>query len=219
MYSLGNLLNEALSVGRAAAGIAFGIVLVLVGGVFLAVNPELYRSGLVQLFPKDQQARVQDVLGDCGRALRLWLIGQLISMSIVAAMVTAGAFLIGLPASLALGLFAGATEFIPLIGPFIGAVPALLMAATQSTAAVVWTIILFIAIQQVESNLIIPIVQKRMVEVPPALLLFAVLAAGLLFGLLGTLVAAPLTVVTYVAVKEIYVRQMLGQQISVPGER
>jgi predicted PurR-regulated permease PerM len=98
-------------------------------------------------------------------------------------------------------------------------VPALLAAVTQGWDAVLWTALLFAAIQQLESNLIEPLVQRRMVKTPPALLLFAVVAAGLLFGLLGVILAGPITVLAYVAVKKLYVRQTLGEETPVPGEK
>ena len=82
----------------------------------------------------------------------------------------------------------------------------------------VWTALLFLVIQQVESNLIMPVVQRQMVDLPPALLLFSVVAVGLLFGITGVLIAAPLTIVIYVLVKMLWVRDALGQETHVPGE-
>lgn len=76
----------------------------------------------------------------------------------------------------------------------------------------------FLVIQQVESNIVQPIVMREAVAIPPAVLLFAVLAFGALFGALGVVLAAPLTVVTFVAVKKLYVRQTLGERTRVPGE-
>ena len=96
--------------------------------------------------------------------------------------------------------------------------PALLVALSDGGSAVAWTALLFVAVQQLESNVIEPLVQRRMVEIPPALLLFAVVAVGLLFGAPGVIMAAPLTVVAYVVVKKLYVRQVLGQETPVPGE-
>jgi predicted PurR-regulated permease PerM len=73
-----------------------------------------------------------------------------------------------------------------------------------------------VAIQLLESNVILPMIEKRMVKIPPALFLFAALASGLLFGPLGVLIAAPLTVVEYIAVKKLYVQQSLGQAAVTP---
>lgn len=82
-----------------------------------------------------------------------------------------------------------------------------------------WTLLLYILVQQIESNLIVPIAQRRTVSLPPAITLFAVVAFGLLFGLLGVLFATPLAVVVLVAVKKLWVREVLGEPTEVPGER
>lgn len=106
----------------------------------------------------------------------------------------------------------------PTIGSIAGAVPALLLALTQGTEGFLWTLALVVAVQQLESNVIAPVVQRRMVQIPPALLLFSVVAFGMVFGTLGVVLAAPLTVVAYVAVKKLYVRETLGEPTEVPGE-
>ncbi|MFL5257204.1 MAG: AI-2E family transporter [Rhodopila sp.] len=222
LSALGSLMQQlfgtVVSVGGAVAGGVSAFVLVVVGAFFFAASPEMYRDGAVKLFPPPQHDRVKDALNTAGRALRLWLLAQLVSMAVVGVMVLVGTWLIGLRAPLALGLFAGITEFIPLIGPILGAVPAVLLALTHGLWTAVWTIVLFIIVQQIESNLIQPLIQRHMVELPPALLLFAVVAVGLMFGITGLVVAAPLTVVLYVLVKKLYVRDTLGEATSVPGE-
>ncbi|WP_372616812.1 AI-2E family transporter [Falsiroseomonas sp.] len=212
------LFGSLAALGSSIAGALTALVLVVVGGFFLAADPHLYRRGLVKMFPPRMHARVDDALGAAGRALRLWLLAELIAMAIVFVLVSLGAWAIGLPAPLALGLFAGLTEFVPIIGPIVGAIPGLLLALTQGGSTLIWAALLYLAIQQLESNVITPVVQERMAEIPPALLLFSVLAFGLVFGMAGVIVAAPLTVLLYVLVKKLYLRQTLGEATDVPGE-
>lgn len=212
-------LSRLTTIGYTVLEVIAGLILVVAAGVFLAADPGTYRRGLVKLFPPAQHKRVDDTLKTSGRALHQWLLAELIAMAIVAVLVGSGTWLIGLPAPLALAIFAGLTEFIPIAGPILGAIPAVLLALKQSTSTALWTVLLFLAIQQIESNVVTPIVQRRMVEIPPVVLLFAVLAFGLLFGPLGIIVAAPLTVLVFVAVKKLYVRQTLGEATDVPGER
>ncbi|MFC4174292.1 AI-2E family transporter [Microvirga sp. GCM10011540] len=214
-----DVVSRLTSFGATALEVLANLVLVIIAGVFFAADPGIYRRGIVKLFPPSQHERVDETLGDCGGALRNWLIAELIAMALVAVLVGLGTWIIGLPAPLALALFAGLMEFIPIVGPILGAVPALLLALTQGTTSVLWTLLLFLAIQQLESNVITPLVQRRMVSIPPALLLFAVLAFGLLFGPLGVVVAAPLTVVVFVAVKKLYIRDTLHEATPVPGEK
>lgn len=195
------ILSDVARMVQTAASAITGLILVIVAGVFLAVNPRLYRDGFVLLFPPDQHQRAGKALDRTGEALRLWLVGQLLSMAIVGVLIGLGAWAIGLPSPLALGLFAFVTEFIPLVGPFLGAVPALLLATAEGWSALLWTVALFVAVQQLESNLITPTVQREVVNVPPALFMLSVVAMGTLFGVVGVVLAGPLTVTAYVLVR------------------
>jgi predicted PurR-regulated permease PerM len=218
--SLGRDVLQRLSVwGPTVLGALSSLVLVVVGGAFLAADPRSYQDGLVKLFPVEQHRRVAETTEAVGGALQRWLLGQLLSMAIVGALMALGAWWIGLPAPLALGLFAALVEFVPIVGPVLGALPPLLLALSQGGDALLWTLALVLAIQQIESNLITPILQRHMLELPPALLLFSVLAFGLVFGALGVILAAPLTVVAFVAAKKLWVRETLGEATDVPGER
>lgn len=207
------------SFGFSAMEVIANVILVVVIGVFVAADPRTYRDGIVKLFSRKRRAEIGETLDACARALWLWLMAQLISMTVVGVLVGLGVWALGLPAPLALALFAGLTEFIPIAGPFIGAAPAVLLAVTMGFDTVLWTIALFLAVQQLESNVITPLVERKMVSIPPVALLFAVLTFGLLFGPLGVVVAAPLAVVSFVAIKKLYVRDTLGEATDVPGER
>ena len=105
-----------------------------------------------------------------------------------------------------------------LIGPVIGAIPALLLASTESFETVLWTLAVFVVVQQVESNIIMPIVAGRAVELPPAVGLFAVVALGILFGPLGLVLGYPLAIVIDVAVQRLYLGGVLKEPISFKGE-
>lgn len=200
----------------ATNGIA-NFVLVFVAAIFLASDPAVYRRGLLLLMPRSAEPAVADALDDASRGLRGWMVGQAVSSLVVAAFTWAGLALLGVPASGGLGLIAGLLDVIPMIGPIIAGVPAVLLAFTVSPITAVWTIVLFLIIQQIQGNFLQPMIQKQAVDVPPAILLFAVVAAGLLFGFLGVLLAAPLTVVVYVLVQRIYVRTLLGKDMTIAG--
>ncbi len=193
-------------------------VLVLVGGIYLASQPELYRSGLLKLLPAARRDVTAEAFDDSGRALKSWLKGQLIAMIVVGVLVGAGLWALGVPLAFALGLIAGLLDFVPLIGPIVAAVPALLLALTVGPEAALWTAGLYLLVQQIEGNILSPLVQQRAVDLPPALFLFALLGFGTLFGAIGVILAAPLTVVVYVMVKRLYVREALATPTKVPGE-
>jgi predicted PurR-regulated permease PerM len=128
------------------------------------------------------------------------------------------AWIIGLPSAIALGLIAFAAEFVPYLGPIIAAVPAVLVAATIDTRAMLWTIAAYLIIHQIEGNLFTPLIQRRLVLVPPAVMLLGIVAISLLFGPAAVIFAAPIVVVVFVAVKVLYVRDTLGEDTEIPGE-
>jgi predicted PurR-regulated permease PerM len=216
--SLGTLFARAVSWGTTAVTIVASLLLVIVGGVYMAIDPDVYRNGLIKLFPTEWHRQIRATLDDAGAALRLWLGAQLLAMVMVGVLITIGALLIGIPSPLALGLIFGLTEFVPVIGPIAGAVPVLLVAVGQSWEMALWALGLVVLVQQIESNLIMPLVSGRAVQLPPAVGLFAVIAMGVVFGPLGLVLGYPLAVVCDVAIRLLYVRQILGEPVEIAGE-
>lgn len=199
------------------AGAALDAFLVLIGSIFLAADPKPCRNGLLVLFPRDVRPDVAKALDDSGRALARWLLGTLASMVVVGVMSGVALWLLGVPAFLALALIAGLSQFLPLIGPLMSAVPAMLLGLTVSPLTPVWVGLSYFGITTIEANFLTPIIQKQAVSLQPALMLFAVLGGGLLFGLLGALLALPLTVVIAVFVIRFYVHDKLGENETPPG--
>jgi predicted PurR-regulated permease PerM len=215
--SVGELVMNAFSWGTTIVGAVATLVVVVVAGIYIALDPHTYRDGLVKLFPSPQKQQVAETLDAAGDALSQWLRGQLIAMILVGVLVAGGLALVGVPSALALGLIAGVTEFVPIIGPVLGAIPALLLASTESWDTVLWTLGVFVVVQQVENNVIMPLVMGSAVRVPAAMGLFAVVAIGVLFGPLGLLLGYPLAIVISVAVRRLYVHDTLGEEIESSG--
>jgi predicted PurR-regulated permease PerM len=193
-------------------------VLVVVAGIYIAASPQLYFRGLVKLFPVRHHGRVESSLRASGEALRLWLVSQLIAMTCVGVLSAVAYWLIGLPSPFALGLIAGLMDFIPFLGPFLGAAPAVMIAFTVDAQTALWTVLAALVIQQIEGNVIQPLVTRSVIATPPALALFAILAGSVLFGTLGLIFGFPLAVVAFVLVKKLYVRETLGEATTIPGE-
>lgn len=220
--SVGSGEGVIANAGRFARSLGNGIadtLLVLVGGIYLAAQPKLYRTGLIKLMPPASRGLVAEALDDSGKTLGLWLKGRLVSMALVGLLTGFGLWAIGVPSALSLGILSALLEFIPFLGPIIAAIPAILLALAHSPEAALWTALLYLLVQQLEGNVVEPLVQQQAVTIPPALLLFALVAAGLLFGVVGILLGAPLTVVLYVLVKRLYVREALGTDTPLPTER
>jgi predicted PurR-regulated permease PerM len=199
------------------SGIA-NVLLIIVGGIFIAASPRFYTVGAIKLVPDAKRRLVMEALADSSKALRLWLKAQLVAMLLIGTLTGFGLWLLGVPSALALALLAGLLEFVPYVGPIIAAVPAVLIAVAIDPQLGLWTVLLYIAIQQVEGYAVQPLLQSWAVEVPGAVLLFALLASGGLFGALGIVFAAPLTVVVYVLIKRLYVREALDTPTPIPGE-
>jgi predicted PurR-regulated permease PerM len=190
---------------------AFGsFVVVLFLGIFLAWQPSAYKSGFVRLFPERRRKRIREVLNAVGYMLQRWLVGQMILMTIVGVLTWIGLHLLGVPFALPLALFAGFAEFVPYIGPIVGGVPAVLVALAEGPELAVWVAGLYVAIQSVESYLLTPLIQQRAVYLPPALLLFSQVILGVTAGPLGVIVATPLAAAGMVAVRKLYVEDVLG---------
>lgn len=213
-----NVLSSVSQFAMSFGGGVADTLIVLVGGIYLAAQPRLYRKGALKLIPPRRRELAGEAIEDSGRALRLWLKGQLISMVVVGLLVGIGLWLIGVPSALALGLLAGILEFIPLVGPIIAALPALLIALAVDPQTALWVLGLYFVVQQIEGNVLQPVVQQYAVDLPAVILLFSLLGFGTLFGALGIILAAPLTVVVYVLVKRLYVREALDTPTPIPGE-
>ena len=211
--------SQALGVAFGAVGVLTNLVLVFISALYLAISPETYAIGIERLFPKAQSERIGDALRASGVALKKYLLGQLFTMTIVGLMVGIGLSYVGVPSAAALGLIVGLSNFIPLIGPFIGAVPGILLALAQSPELALWAAGVYFVAQQLEGNVLTPIVQRQAVSIPPALLLFALAALGALFGTMGVILAAPLAVVIYTLVTMLWSRDTLGHDVTVPGRK
>jgi predicted PurR-regulated permease PerM len=214
---INQLRGALLSLGgfaRSAIGAVADFIVVLIAGVYLAVEPRIYRDGALLLLPEKARPEVREAMNEAGRALKLWLLGTVFSMLVVGVLTGIGASVLGLPAPIALGLIAGLAQFVPIVGPISSIFPGASVAIGMGLQTFIWTLVVYIGIQQFEANLLTPMVQRRTVKLPPALTLFAVLAMALVFGPLGVVFATPLTVVIFVMVRRLYIRDVIGEEID-----
>lgn len=204
------LLGRVASYTSNALSSAAMLLLVLMASIYLAMDPDLYRRGFLHLVPPAHRTIAGKVLDDARTSLRHWLIGQTLIALYIGVTTGVVFWLLGLPYAGALGLIAGALEFVPYIGGLLASVPALLVAlSTGDPWMLLWVAIACLVIQQLEGNLISPLIQQWAVRLPPVLGLFAMIALGTMFGPLGVLLAIPLTVVTIVVFKHLYATLLL----------
>lgn len=188
-----------------------GLLIIIFVAIYIAISPDTYRNGIIHLIPPPKRPHLVEVLDEVAETLRGWLMARLIAM-IVIGIVTGGALmLLGVRGALALGVIAGLMELVPFYGPVVAAIPAIGVALLESPQKAIYVTILYIVIQQFEGNILTPLLLKRRLEVPPVLTIVAVSAFGIVFGVLGMLVAEPLVAATLLVVKKLYVRDVIGE--------
>jgi len=190
-------------------GGAVDAVIILFLGIYLALDPRCYLEGGLRLLPLRQRDHVRRALAEAGDALRRWLVAQLAAMAVIGVLVGAMLGFLGVPLALVLGALAAVLEFIPVVGPFLFGIPGILVALSKGPRLAAYTLLAYIVVQQIESNLIVPLLQRWAVRMPPVVSLLAVLVAGILFGPIGIIFAAPLAVVTMALVSHLYVEDLL----------
>jgi predicted PurR-regulated permease PerM len=195
-----------------------GFLLLMVLTIYIAAEPEAYRKGLMHLFPHRTRAKAGEVLSAIGTVLRKWLITQLIAMAVIGTVTTVVLLLLDVRAAFALGVIAGLLEFIPTLGPIIAAVPALAMGFLDSPEKALYVLIAYVAIQQLENHILIPMLMKEGVDLPPVVTILSQGLMAILFGFLGMLVAVPLMAAVMVPIKMLYVRDVVGDDISILDE-
>jgi predicted PurR-regulated permease PerM len=187
-----------------------GIVLVLFLAIYIAVNPTIYRNGILALVPNHRRARWEEVLSASGTALRKWLITQLIAMVVIGVVTTIVLMVLNVPAALPLGILAGLLEFVPTIGPILSAIPSIAMGFTDSPEKAAIVAVAYILIQFIENHLLIPILMKEGVDLPPVLTILFQAIMAFLFGFMGLFVAVPMLVLAMVFIKMLYIEDVIG---------
>lgn len=196
---------------------AMGVALIAVFmGIFFAYKPALYVGGLLRLVPLDRRARAAEVLDRLGSTLRWWLVGQLISMVLLWLSTWLALYLLGVPMAFALGLLTGLLTFIPYLGPLLALIPIALVSFLVSPMLGLVTVLVYFIIQNIEANIIMPLVFEKTVSLPPALTVGAQLLMGALMGLLGVLLATPLLAVALVLARMLYVEDVLHDDLDEP---
>ena len=210
-----DLVSEDVLVATAGFGRSLATVLsygfvALVATIFLVVRPFPVVDGFVALFPARRRGRVREILAAVYSTVQRWLLGQLVAMGFIGVSTATVLWLLGVPFAVLLGVFSGLVSFVPFVGAFVSAVPPVLLALVSDPVLALWVVVAYTAIQQVESQVIQPIVMSRAVALHPAVLLFGLLLMGSLFGLVGLLLAVPLVAAVQVLVRELWVRRMDG---------
>jgi predicted PurR-regulated permease PerM len=208
---LGDLVPKV--VGIVHAGI--NVFSVGVMAIYLAAYPGLYREWVIALFPPIHRDLIRDVLADLRTTLRAWIVGQLLAMVVLAVLTAFGLYLLGVPYYLTFGVFTGAVAIVPFFGTLVSTtIPALFVLGGDGFAGfggvghAVLVILLGTVIHLIESNLVIPLITAKKVELPPVLTIMSVLVVGSLLGPVGLLVAVPTLAVVMVVLRRILINRI-----------
>ncbi len=177
------------------------ILLVLFVAIYVAIDPGLYQRGALRLLPPRNRERASVVLSAIGSMLRRWLVTQFILMVVIGVASTAVFLALDVRAAIPLGILAGLLEFIPTLGPILSALPAIAMGFVDSPEKALAVTVACIGIQLVENHLLVPILMKEGLDLPPALTIVVQAVMAIAFGFLGLLVAVPLLAMIVVCVR------------------
>jgi predicted PurR-regulated permease PerM len=217
--SLSDVFIRAPGIISTTLGVIGSFFLMLILGVYLAAGSRLYQAGLIRLLPISSRPRAREILAQLAYILRWWLTGQFVAMTVIGTLTTLGLWLLDIPLALTLGILAGLFNFVPYLGPILAFIPAVLIAFTDDPTKALYVIMLYAAIQSFESNILIPQIEKRVILLPPALVLSGQIAMGVLLGVLGLILAMPLAAAIAVLLKMIYIQDVLGDKEPIAGDQ
>lgn len=210
-FWIDKLLSNFFDLFSGTLSLFLNFLLVVVITIMLLTNPTPYKQTFLLIFPAFYRHRVQLILKKCEKSLAGWAIGILFSMAVIAILSGIGLLALGIRLPLANCLLAGILTFIPNLGAILSVVPPVAMALLDAPWKALAVIVLYILIQQVETNILTPIVMQKQVSLLPAISLLAQVAFAVFFGILGLFLALPITVVAQVWLKEILVKDVLDR--------
>lgn len=197
----------ATAVATSLIGALTAILIVIFFGVYLALNPDFYLRLVLKAAPRDKREELREVLLEIGAVLHRWLNGQLLAMALVGGITYIGLLFLGIPLAFALALLLGLFEFIPYIGPILGATPMLLIATGQGLDMLLWVFLLYLFVQLLESYVLTPLIQQRAVSLPPVVVIANQIVFGAIFGVIGLALATPIA-----AAASVPIRRYLGDK-------
>lgn len=211
--------QKTISVAKSFFASSFGILsdvyIVLLLGMFFIAGPAVYKKGIIHLLPPIAKDKGVDLLNEIHTVLKNWVKGQLFGFVFIAILTGLGLWAIGMPMILVLALIAGLLNFIPNFGPVIALIPAILIALSQGSTTAFLVLGLYTLIQIIQSAVTQPLIQKKMVSIPPALIIFGQVAMGILGGFWGVLLATPVIVIIMTLVNKLYVEKQSWHKYEV----
>lgn len=210
--------SKTISIVKRFFSSSFGILsdgyIILLMGLFFTASPLIYKHGVIKILPSSAKNKGEEVLQGIHKLLKNWIKGQLFGFMFIGGLTGIGLWIIGMPLILTLALVAGLMNFIPNFGPLIALVPAVLLALMQGTTTALIVVGIYTGIQIIQTAVTQPLIQQKMVSVPPALLIFGQVAMGLLGGFWGVLLATPVLVILMTLIDKLYIQKQNYQKYN-----
>ena len=200
------LIGPITSIGLNVAGIIGALVLILITAYYMAIRPEPLIAGLMRVFPPSRREHVGSVLARIRRSWIGWMEGVAIDMLVTFVLTWIGLTLIGLDFAIFFAVLSALLVVVPYFGAIAGAIPPVLFALTDSPGMAVLTLVVYVIVQQLESNVTIPLVMSQRTRMHPALIAIGVVVVGQLFGFIGLFVAVPILALIVIVVEEFWVK-------------
>ncbi|MBD1384513.1 AI-2E family transporter [Mucilaginibacter rigui] len=213
------LFATAQSFFSTSFGVLGNIYIIMFLGIFFTTSPSLYKDGIIKLFPEQNKPMARKVIDRTSQALKGWLKGMMLSMVLIFIMIGTGLSIIGIPVALVLALLTGLLKLVPNFGSLAAMIPGVLLALTQDLNTAIIVALLYIVSQTIVSNIVTPLIQKKMINIPPALTIISQVLMGVLSGVLGIILAVPLLSIIIILVDEIYVKKINHEADDEVGHR
>jgi predicted PurR-regulated permease PerM len=202
------LIGPITEIGLNLAGVVGALILILITSYYMAVRPRPLIDGVQRLWPPPRRPHVSHVMGRLRRAWIGWMFGVAIHMVVQGVMVYIGLTLVGLDFAVFFAVLSALLVFIPYFGSIAGGIPPILLALTDSPGKAVLVLGVYLLVQQIEGNLIIPLVMAQTVRSHPALIAIGVVVVGQLVGFLGLFAAVPIISLMQIGVEEFWVKPL-----------
>lgn len=204
--------DKLMATAQTFLGTSFGVLgdvyIILLLGVFFTAGPSLYKNGILLLVPKSKKELGKHIMNRISLSLKGWLKGMMVSIVLITIMITVALSIIGIPVAMVLGLITGLLELVPNLGSLLAMIPGVLLALTISTNTAIVVALVYIVSQTITANIVTPLIQKKIINLPPALTLVSQLIMGALSGALGIILAVPLLAIIIILVDELYVKKI-----------
>jgi predicted PurR-regulated permease PerM len=214
----GELIGPLASIGLSVAGVVGALLLMLITAYYMAVNPRPLLDATASLFPPERRDWAHGVMDRLRAAWIGWMQGVLVDMLLTGVLLYAGLELIGLDFAIFFAVFSAILVVIPYFGAIVGAIPPTLFALADSPEKALLVLGIYVLIQQIESNVTIPLVMANRVKLHPALVAIGVVVIGQLFGFLGLFVAVPILSLIVILIDEVWVKPMEAERVITPAD-